>query len=77
MKIKVLGTGCPKCNMLYRSCQQAVEQLQLDAELEKVEDINQIIAMGVMLTPALAVDGEIKFSGKAPGVDELKRILQP
>jgi small redox-active disulfide protein 2 len=76
MLIQILGTGCPKCNMLYRTTREALDQLGLDAELEKVEDINRIVAMGVMLTPALAIDGSVKFCGKAPGLEELKKYLQ-
>lgn len=76
MKVQILGTGCPKCNMLYRTAREAIDQLGLDAELVKVDDINEIVSMGVMLTPALAIDGEIKFSGKAPGIDEVKKYLE-
>jgi small redox-active disulfide protein 2 len=76
MKVQILGTGCPKCKMLYRTTREALDQLGLDAELEKVEDINKIVEMGVMLTPALAIDGVVKFSGKAPGLDEVKKYLQ-
>jgi len=75
MKIQILGAGCPKCNELAEAARSAAEDLQLDYELEKVTDINQIMAAGVMLTPALIVDGEVKVSGKVPTVDEIKSML--
>ncbi|PJC87912.1 thioredoxin family protein [Vibrio sp. HA2012] len=76
MKIQILGTGCLKCQKLAEAADTAAKELQLDYELEKITDINQIVALGAMLTPALAVDGEIKVMGKVPAVDELKSILQ-
>jgi small redox-active disulfide protein 2 len=75
MLIQVLGTGCPKCIKLAEHATQAAQELGLDYLLEKVTDINRIMDFGVMLTPALAVDGAVKFSGKVPSVDELKEIL--
>ena len=75
MKITVLGTGCAKCNKLYETAKQAIDAMQLDAELEKVTDIQQIMAHGVMMTPALVIDGEVKVAGKVPSVDELKKLL--
>ena len=76
MKVEVLGPGCPKCQQLYQRMKLAINQLGVDCELVKVEDINAIVAAGVMLTPALIVDGEVKFSGKLPDVDELKGYLE-
>ena len=76
MKIQVLGTGCPKCNQLYQNAQQAVAELAVDAELEKVTDLNTIMAFGVMVTPALAIDGEVKTSGKVPSAEAIKEMVQ-
>ncbi len=75
MLIQVLGTGCPKCKKLEEHANQAAQELGLDFLLEKVTDINAILGFGVMLTPALVVDGAVKFSGKTPSVAELKVIL--
>lgn len=76
MKIQILGGGCPKCNKLAETAEAAAKELQLDYEMEKVTDINQITAFGVMMTPALAVDGEVKVVGKVPSVDEVKGLLK-
>ncbi|MFA7173096.1 MAG: MTH895/ArsE family thioredoxin-like protein [Kiritimatiellia bacterium] len=75
MKIQILGAGCPKCKKLAEAAEAAAKELQLDYELEKVTDINQIMAFGVMMTPALAVDGVVKVVGKVPSVDEIKKLL--
>ncbi len=75
MKITVLGTGCAKCTKLYDTTKEAIDALQLDAELEKVTDIQQIMAHGVMTTPALVIDGEVKMAGKIPSLDEIKALL--
>lgn len=75
MNIQVLGTGCARCKQLFANTQTAVIQANLDANIEKVEDIAAILKYGVMSTPALVVDGVVKFSGKVPSVDELKKIL--
>ena len=75
MKIKILGTGCPKCNQLERVVESTAKELALDYVLEKVTDINQIMSFGVMMTPALVVDGNVKVVGKVPPVDEIKKIL--
>jgi len=74
-RIQILGTGCPKCEQLTRAAKAAADELGLDYELEKVSDINDIIAFGVMMTPALAVDGEVKVVGKVPSPAELKTLL--
>ena len=74
-KIQVLGTGCAKCAKLKESCDQAVADLGLDAEVVKVEDIMEITGFGVMMTPALAVDGEVKVVGKVPSVEEIKTFI--
>lgn len=75
MKLQVLGTGCAKCKVLYQNAQEAVSSLGLDAEVEKVEDIQQIIKFGVMSTPSLAVDGKVRVTGKVASVDEIKKLL--
>jgi small redox-active disulfide protein 2 len=72
MKIQILGTGCPKCNQLYQNAQQAV----VEADVEKVTDLNDIMAFGVMVTPALAIDGQVKASGKVPTVEAIKEMIQ-
>ena len=75
MKIEILGTGCPKCKKLFENAQEAVKNLGARADVVKVEDIQQIMNAGVMLTPAIAIDGEIKSSGKVLSVDEIKKII--
>ena len=74
-KIHVLGPGCPKCRKLAENARVAVEQLELDFEIEKVTDINEIMKFGVMITPALAINGEVKTVGKVPSPDEIRQIL--
>jgi small redox-active disulfide protein 2 len=76
MKIQILGTGCPKCKRLAQVAEQAAQELEIEFDLEKVTDINQIMAFGVMMTPALVVDGDVKLAGKIPSVADLKNILQ-
>jgi len=75
MKIEILGTGCPKCKKLTQNVEEAVKDLNVDAEVVKVTDINDITNYGVMMTPALVVDGEVKSSGKVAGKEEIKGIL--
>lgn len=75
MKIQILGTGCPKCKALQANAEAAVKALGLEAEIEKVEDIQEIIKLGVMMTPALAVDGKVKVVGKVASPDEIKKML--
>ena len=73
MKLQILGTGCAKCNALTQATEQAAQTLGLPYELEKVTDLNRIMSFGVMMTPALVVDGKVKVSGKVPSVDEIKK----
>ena len=73
--IQILGTGCPKCHLLADHAEEAARALGLEYRLEKVTDIKAIIVFGVMSTPALAVDGAVKVSGRVPAVDALKEIL--
>jgi len=75
MDIKVLGSGCAKCKTLEKVTKEAVEELKLDATIEKVEDIQKIVEYGVMFTPALVVDGEVVVKGRVPKLDEVKSIL--
>ncbi|MCU4164085.1 thioredoxin family protein [Carboxylicivirga caseinilyticus] len=75
MEIKVLGTGCKKCKTLEAVTKQAVEELQLDAVVEKVEDIQQIMSYGIMQTPGLVVDGKVVLSGQLPDITLMKGIL--
>ena len=75
MNIKVLGTGCAKCKSLEKNTIAAVEQLKLDAVIEKVEDIMEIMKYGVMVTPALIVDDKILVKGSLPSVEEIKSLL--
>lgn len=75
MKIEVLGTGCAKCKALYENVRKALEESGTSAELVKVEDIPSIMKYGVMSTPALVVDGQVKFSGKLASVAEIRGLL--
>lgn len=75
MKIEVLGTGCAKCKTLHENVMKALEESGRSAEVVKVEDIPSIMKYGVMSTPALVVDGHVKFSGKVATVAEIKGIL--
>lgn len=74
-KLQILGTGCPKCNKLAELTMEAADSLGIDYEIEKVSDIRQIMSFGVMVTPALAVDGQVKVVGKVPSVDEIKKLI--
>ncbi len=76
MKLQILGTGCPNCRRLTSQTEEAARNLGLDYELEKVEDLDAIVGFGVMMTPALAVDGEVKVSGRVPSVSELQDLLR-
>ncbi|HUV29984.1 MAG TPA: thioredoxin family protein [Acidobacteriota bacterium] len=76
-KIQILGPGCARCVRLYEAAQEAARDLGLQCEFEKVTDIQRITSFGVMMTPALVVDGDIKVSGKVPSVEEIKKILAP
>jgi small redox-active disulfide protein 2 len=76
MKIEIFGTGCPKCKTTEKNVRKAVEELGIQAEILKVEDLHQIIDRGVMMTPAVFIDGEAKIVGRVPSPDELKKLLQ-
>ena len=73
--IKILGTGCPKCQQLAAVAEAAAQDLGIDYEVEKVQDLNAIMAYGVMVTPAMVVDGEVKVSGKVPSAEDMKGLL--
>lgn len=75
MEIKVLGTGCARCHELDKVVRKAVEELGLDASVEKVEDLAGIMSYGVMSTPALVVDGVVRLAGRVPSVAEMKTLL--
>lgn len=76
MKIQVLGPGCAKCTRLMAAAEAAAKELGLDCEFEKISDLNQIMSFGVMMTPGLVVDGEVRSVGKVPSLDEMKKLLQ-
>jgi len=75
MDIKILGTGCSKCNTLEKLTREVVAQNKINATITKVEDIVEIMKYGVMNTPALVVDGKVEIKGRVPSVDEIKKIL--
>jgi small redox-active disulfide protein 2 len=75
VKIEILGTGCPKCEALAKNVEDAVRELAIEAEIAKVTDIVEIANRGVMMTPALSVDGEIKLVGKVATAEELKVLF--
>jgi small redox-active disulfide protein 2 len=75
MEIKVLGSGCAKCNLLEEVTKRAVAQAGIEAGIEKVTDMARIVGYGVMTTPALVVDGQVRLSGRVPSVDELVALL--
>jgi len=75
MKIEILGMGCPKCKKLYENAQIAVKELNIQVEIVKVEDIQKIMDYGLMSTPAIAVDGEVKAAGRIPAPDEIKKWI--
>jgi small redox-active disulfide protein 2 len=74
-KIQILGTGCAKCKQLAQYAEQAAKELGIPYEIEKVTQLNDIMKFGVMVTPALVVDGKVKVSGKVPSVEELKKMF--
>ena len=74
-RLEVLGTGCPKCQKLAQNAEAAAKALGVEYELVKVTDINEIMNFGVMMTPAIGVDGEVKVVGRAPSADEIKNML--
>ena len=75
MNIKILGTGCPKCQALEANTKKALEELKMEAQVEKVTEIQDIMSYGVIGTPALVVDEKVEVSGRIPDVSEIKTIL--
>lgn len=76
MKLEILGTGCPKCKKLYENAQAAVKELgRSDIEVAKIEDIKDITARGVLMTPALCVDGQVKSTGKVVSPRDIKKFI--
>ena len=74
-RLQIFGTGCPKCTKLAENAEAAAKNLGIEYEIEKVSQINEIMKFGVMMTPALAVDGEVKVVGKVPSPDEIGKML--
>lgn len=74
-RIQILGTGCPKCQKLAANAAAAARELGLECEVEKVTDVEAIMAFNVMMTPALAVDGDVKVVGRVPSTEEIKGLL--
>ena len=75
-KIQILGTGCPKCKLLTANAEEAGKALGIEASVEKVENIMEIMKFGVMTTPALVVDGQVKSAGKVLGAEDIKKLLE-
>jgi small redox-active disulfide protein 2 len=75
MLIQVLGTGCKRCKALHEIVTKAVQETRVDAQVEKVEDIQKIMAFEILMTPALAINGEVKAAGRVPNVEEIKRMI--
>jgi small redox-active disulfide protein 2 len=73
--IHILGSGCAKCRHLHETTTEAARQLGLDCKIEKVEDFLRFADFGVMITPALVVDGKVRVTGRVPPVEELKKLL--
>jgi small redox-active disulfide protein 2 len=76
MNIKILGTGCPKCKQLEANAKKAADELKIKAVIEKVTDVGKIVDYGVMSTPAIVIDGEVKASGRIPTAEEIKKWLK-
>ncbi len=76
MMIQVLGTGCAKCKTLYELANRAVQELGVDALVEKVEDIQKIMTFQVLMLPGLVIDGYVKVAGRVPSLEEVKRLIQ-
>ena len=76
MKIEILGTGCPKCRQLNSNVERAVEELKIQADIVKVTNLNEIMNYGIMITPGLAIDGQVKSAGKVLSVEEVKNLIK-
>ena len=75
MKIEILGPGCKNCESLERATKEALKQLEVDATVDKITDYGEIVAYGVMSTPALAIDGEVLISGRVPSVEQISELV--
>ncbi|MBF0387555.1 MAG: TM0996/MTH895 family glutaredoxin-like protein [Candidatus Omnitrophica bacterium] len=75
MKIEILGMGCAKCKQLMANAEKAVKETGVQAEVVKVEDMNQIVGYGIMTTPAIVIDGEVKAAGKVLTVEQIKKLI--
>jgi small redox-active disulfide protein 2 len=75
MLIQVLGTGCAKCKSLYETVKKAVEEAGVEAEIEKVEDIQKIMSFEILMTPGLVIDGKVKVAGRVPSIEEVKKLI--
>jgi small redox-active disulfide protein 2 len=75
MLIQVLGTGCAKCRTLYETVKKAVQETGVDAQVEKVEDIEKIMAFEILMMPGLVINGQVKAAGRVPGIEELKKLI--
>ena len=75
IKLQVLGTGCPKCKKLAENTEAAAKALGIEYEIEKITDISEIMKFGVMMTPALAVDGQVKIVGKVPTPGDIEKLI--
>ena len=76
MKIEILGSGCAKCKSVEKLVRNIVEELGIQADIVKVEDLQEIVNRGIMMTPAVFIDGEVKIVGRVPTADELKKLLR-
>lgn len=76
MKIQILGTGCPKCKTLAANVKQAVEEMKLDVEIEKVEDIKEIMKFNILMTPGLVIDGKVKSAGKVLSPADIRKLVE-
>ncbi|MCX7641187.1 MAG: thioredoxin family protein [Elusimicrobiales bacterium] len=76
VKIQILGAGCIKCSKLYENAERAAKELGIDYEIEKISDFKKISQMGVVITPALAINGEVKISGRVPSIEALKELFK-
>lgn len=76
MKIQILGSGCPNCRLLQEKANEAVDILGIEAEVVKISDMDEILDMGVMITPALAIDGDVKSSGKVLNTEQIQEIIK-
>jgi len=75
MIIQILGTGCSKCKTLYELANRALQETGVAASVEKVEDIQKILEFDILMTPGLAIDGQVKTAGRIPGLEEMKRLI--